>query len=932
MSSNLRSASGAVRLAVVCVALSCAAVVVAGPAQSAVSVSVLENAPDRVVIQYQVGDYQTAQVDVNGQPYTVVRIPHEAHSLIAGAPDLPHVARSVIMPQTGGLTASVDPAASVYADFPDVALAPSKGDLLRTEDPATVPYTFNQPLYATDAFYPGRLAQVHEPYTLRDFRGAVVDIYPFQYNPVTRTLRVYSTMIVTVKFDNAAATSARSLRPARPIVQAFDQIYQAHFINYSPVATSYAPLDEQGSMLIVCYDAWLANVQPLVTHKTSIGIPTTAVGVSTIGNNATSIKNYIQNVYNQGSLAFVLLVGDSAQVATPSASGGSSDPTYSKLAGGDDYPDIMVGRFSAETAAQVDTQVQRTVEYETMPATTQTWFHKGTGIGSEYGGSGQGDDNEADWQHIDNIRTQLLGCSYTQIDQLYGPNSPTAAQVSTALNAGRGIVNYCGHGSMTSWGTTGFSNSNVTALTNDNMLPFIFSVACVNGQFASGTCFAEAWLRATHNGEPTGAIATYMSSINQDWDPPMQAQDEFNSLLCAGTYHTFGALCFAGSCSMMDAYGTAGVNMFNTWHVFGDPSLRVIGVAEQPHGMAVTPDTGLTAQGPCGGPFTPNSVVYTLQNKNSTPLGYQVTKTATWLSLANASGTIPGNGSATVTVSFSSYANILGTGNYSDTVQFVNTTDHDGDATRSVALKVGSPTKLYEQTLDTNPGWPTQGEWAFGHPTGLGGLSYGRPDPNNGHTGANVYGVNLSGDYSTTTIGGPWYVTAGPFDLHNATETSLKFWRWLNSDYQPYAYATIQVSRDGLSWAPLWQNGSTEIADAAWSQQTYDISAVANNQATVWFRWGYQIANGAWPYSGWNIDDIEVWGLPASGPTYLHGDMNCDGAVTFADIDLFVEALAGQSAWTHPACPWANGDMNGDGFVTFADIDPFVAAIGTTAP
>ncbi len=63
----------------------------------------------------------------------------------------------------------------------------------------------------------------------------------------------------------------------------------------------------------------------------------------------------------------------------------------------------------------------------------------------------------------------------------------------------------------------------------------------------------------------------------------------------------------------------------------------------------------------------------------------------------------------------------------------------------------------------------------------------------------------------------------------------------------------------------------------------------------------------------------------------LKGDMNCDGAVTFADIDLFVEALNGESAWTH-ACPWLNADCSGDSNVTFADIDPFVAVIGTTCP
>ena len=62
------------------------------------------------------------------------------------------------------------------------------------------------------------------------------------------------------------------------------------------------------------------------------------------------------------------------------------------------------------------------------------------------------------------------------------------------------------------------------------------------------------------------------------------------------------------------------------------------------------------------------------------------------------------------------------------------------------------------------------------------------------------------------------------------------------------------------------------------------------------------------------------------------GDMNCDGRITFADIDPFVEALSGEPAWTHWPCPWASADCNHDGNVTFADIDPFVAVIGTTCP
>jgi hypothetical protein len=67
-------------------------------------------------------------------------------------------------------------------------------------------------------------------------------------------------------------------------------------------------------------------------------------------------------------------------------------------------------------------------------------------------------------------------------------------------------------------------------------------------------------------------------------------------------------------------------------------------------------------------------------------------------------------------------------------------------------------------------------------------------------------------------------------------------------------------------------------------------------------------------------------------PLGCPGDMNCDERITFADIDLFVQALAGEPAWAHWPCPWRNGDCNGDGAVTRADIDPFVALLGTTCP
>ena len=56
--------------------------------------------------------------------------------------------------------------------------------------------------------------------------------------------------------------------------------------------------------------------------------------------------------------------------------------------------------------------------YEMYPDLSQSWYEKGVGIASNEG-AGIGDDGEPDWQHIRNIRTDLLGFTYTLVDELY---------------------------------------------------------------------------------------------------------------------------------------------------------------------------------------------------------------------------------------------------------------------------------------------------------------------------------------------------------------------------------------------------------------------------------------------------------------------------------------------------------------------------------
>ena len=171
------------------------------------------------------------------------------------------------------------------------------------------------------------------------------------------------------------------------------------------------------------------------------------------------------------------------------------------------------------------------------------------------------------------------------------------------------------------------------------------------------------------------------------------------------------------------------------------------------------------------------------------------------------------------------------------------------------------PVKFYDYSLDSSPGWTVTGQWQFGQPTGGGGTHYGNPDPASGCTGTNVYGVNLSGDYSTV-VGGPYYLTAGPLDCSLHSNVTLKFARWLNSDDPNYVDATIEASNNGANWTTVWRHAAgSPITDSTWKRLEYDMSNVADNHATVYIRWSYEIIEDrAYPYSGWNIDDVQLWG------------------------------------------------------------------------
>ena len=312
---------------------------------------------------------------------------------------------------------------------------------------------------------------------------------------------------------------------------------------------------------------------PFVEWKNQKGIRTTLVPKSEAGSTSSSIKNYVTSFYNSNNLVYLLLVGDISQIPTfttgSSWSSGESDISYAYISGNDSYPEFFVGRFSASNTGHVNTQVQRTIEYERDPQLNAGWYKNGLMIASNEGAGSGHDGGESDWQHARNMRENLLDYTYNYVDEMYdgthsggedSSGNPSDTMVRNSINDGVGIIHYTGHGDTDVWVTSNFNNSDVSSLTNQNELPFICTVGCKSGDFGDGLCLGEAFLQATHSNEPTGAIATFMSTIYQSWAPPMEAQDEMVDILTESFSNNRIIIYLSFSCDFSRNYNPACCN------------------------------------------------------------------------------------------------------------------------------------------------------------------------------------------------------------------------------------------------------------------------------------------------------------------------------------------------------------------------------------
>ncbi len=237
--------------------------------------------------------------------------------------------------------------------------------------------------------------------------------------------------------------------------------------------------------------------------------------------------------------------------------------------------------------------------------------------------------------------------------------------------------------------------------------------------------------------------------------------------------------------------------------------------------------------------------------------------------------------------------------------------------------------RRYEWSLNTNPGWTTEGQWAWGIPQGSNG------DPTSGFTGSNVYGYNLAGAYPNNLP--ETNLTSTAIDCSHLMNIEVRFMRWLGIESATWDHASFRVSVNGTNWTTVWEHTGSTLIDTSWQSMSFDISNIASHQSTVYLRWVMGSTDSSVTYCGWNLDDIEIWAesdqpvntpTPTAPPTCIHdGDVNMNGSITAGDAQLSFQIALG--AYSPSETEFCAADCNGNSSVTAGDAQGiFAAALG----
>jgi len=322
------------------------------------------------------------------------------------------------------------------------------------------------------------------------------------------------------------------------------------------------------------------SLGPLKALRESQGLSVAVVDVEDLydefsfGNKSPqAIKDFLQFTRDNWRRLprFVLFAGDSSYDPKNYLGYGDSDLVPTKLfdsvymeAATDDWfvdfqgtglPEIASGRLPVRNAAEATAVVGKILSYESSTGANSVLLAADLDDGHNFAAVGA------------SLRTLLPGGMQVQ-DVLRGTSDDATvkSQILAAIDQGKTIVNYNGHGSVNQWRGNILTNEDAASLTNNQKLAFFVMMTCLNGYFDDPVLdsLAESLLKASG-----GAAAVWASAAQCEPGAQEVMNQELYRLLFSGSAVTIGEAAARAKQVITDR------DVRRSWILFGDPAMHL---------------------------------------------------------------------------------------------------------------------------------------------------------------------------------------------------------------------------------------------------------------------------------------------------------------------------------------------------------------------
>jgi len=550
----------------------------------------------------QVSSLRFQDVVTKKGTFTVLFVDGHGKSSSIGDPDLPTYRKLIEFPAGAGFEVVLTGQQYKEYKLTDLAIEnpimPVQASVSKAiTHPDQIPFEYNESTYQLNKWLGEPLVKVTYVGVMRDVHFATIEISPVQYNPISKSIRVYENIDATVVFKNADL--ATTLQEKRKFYSPYFGRLYYQIVNYDPPADSlimYNPV----TYVIVSPPTFKSALKPFINWKTQKGFKVIEAYTDNpeVGTTATTIKNYLHNLYHYppagyNPQSFVLIVGDVAQIPASSTSGQSTDLRYCEYTG-DNIPEAFYGRFSAVNTVQLQSYIDKTMEYEKYLFPSDAFLGECVMVaGYDPGGNGltygngqinYGTDNYFNTDH------NLLSHTYLQPEP---PAENYSQDIRNDVSNGVSYANYTAHGGVDGWSDPAFNIGHIAALQNAHKYPLMVGNCCVTSSF-NLNCFAEEITRAVNK----GALGYIGASNNSYWDedywwgvgfkalsthPPYQPQ---HLGAYDVTFHdkgqpvekwfvTQGQMVVGGNMAVQESNSSMKKYYWEIYNLMGDPSLSI---------------------------------------------------------------------------------------------------------------------------------------------------------------------------------------------------------------------------------------------------------------------------------------------------------------------------------------------------------------------